>query len=171
MATNDPIRHVIVLMMENHSFDQLLGWAKSIYPDLEGVDEKNLRTNPDYPNAKNLLKQAPASIPDIASDPHHDTPDVLSQIENNNSGFVANFARAYPQSSPAERAQIMDYYPKGSLPVIHTLAENFLICDHWYSSLPGPIKKCTTNTIQPTILSFLNISSPQIGRCSKASRI
>ena len=135
---NDPIRHVIVLMMENHSFDQVLGWTKSIYPTLEGIDEKNLRTNPDYPNANNVVKQSALSVPDIAGDPHHDTPDVLSQIENNNSGFVANFAKAYPQSTPAERAQIMAYYPKGSLPVIHTLAENFLICDHWYSSLPGP---------------------------------
>jgi phospholipase C len=125
-------------MMENHSFDQLLGWTKSIYADLEGIDEKNLRTNPDYPNANATVTQAPSSVPNIACDPHHDTPDVLSQIENNNSGFVANFARAYPQSTPAERAQIMGYYGKGGLPVIDTLAENFIICDRWYSSLPGP---------------------------------
>ncbi|HKI12189.1 MAG TPA: alkaline phosphatase family protein [Candidatus Acidoferrum sp.] len=138
MAQDDPIKHVVVLMMENHSFDQLLGWTKSIYPGLEGVDETNLRSNPDYPNANVLVKQASSAIPDIACDPCHDTPDVLSQIENNCGGYVANFARAYPQSTPTERAQIMAYYPKGSLPVIHTLAENFMICDHWFSSLPGP---------------------------------
>ncbi len=32
----------------------------------------------------------------------------------------------------------MGIYPRGFLPVLHTLAENFAICDHWYSSLPGP---------------------------------
>ena len=138
MAQDDPIKHVVVLMVENHSFDQLLGWTKSIYPGLEGVDETNLHSNPDYPDANVLVKQAPSAIPDIACDPCHDTPDALSQIENNCGGFVANFARAYPQSTPADRAQIMAYYPKGSLPVIHTLAENFVICDHWFSSLPGP---------------------------------
>ena len=36
MAQADPIKHVVVLMMENHSFDQLLGWTKSLYPKIEG---------------------------------------------------------------------------------------------------------------------------------------
>ena len=40
MAQADPIKHVVVLMMENHSFDQLLGWTKSLYPKIEGVDPK-----------------------------------------------------------------------------------------------------------------------------------
>jgi phospholipase C len=125
-------------MMENHSFDQLLGCMKSIYPDLEGVDQANLRSNPDYPDATVSVKQGPSAVPSTSCDPRHDTSDVLSQIENSCGGFVANFARAYPQSTFADRSQIMAYYPKGSLPVIHTLAENFTICDHWFSSLPGP---------------------------------
>ena len=135
---SDPIKHVVVLMMENHSFDELLGWTKALYPALEGIDQNNPRSNPDYPDPNVAVTQAPSSLPSIAADPHHDTPDVLAQIENNCQGFVANFAKAYPQSTAAERAQIMAYYPQGSLPVMHTLAENFLICDHWFSSLPGP---------------------------------
>jgi phospholipase C len=138
MPQTDPIKHVVVLMMENHSFDQLLGWTRSIYPELEGVDEKNPRSNPDYPDPNVLTKQTPSAISNFGWDPLHDTPDVLSQIENNCGGFAANFARAYSQSTPADRAQIMAYFPKGSLPVMHTLAENFMICDHWFSSLPGP---------------------------------
>ncbi len=138
MPQNDPIKHVVVLMMENHSFDELLGWTKTLYPAIEGVDDKNPKTNPDYPDAANVVLQCPSAGFNIALDPHHDTPDVLDQLENNCSGFVSNFAKAYPQSTAAERAQDMSYYPQGSLPVIQTLAENFLICDHWFSSLPGP---------------------------------
>ncbi len=138
MPQDDPIKHVIVLMMENHSFDQVLGWMKSVYPALEGFDANNLHSNPDYPDASVLVKQSVSAASNMACDPRHDVPDVLSQIQNNCAGFVANFARAYPQSTPAERAQIMASYPKGSLPVLHTLAENFMICDHWFSSLPGP---------------------------------
>jgi phospholipase C len=138
MSPNDPIKHIVVLMMENHSFDQLLGWTKSLYPELDGIDETKPAGNADYPDVNSIVRQAPSTLPSISCDPRHDTPDVLSQIENNCSGFVASFARAFPQSTSGERAQVMAYYPKGSLPVIHTLAENFLICDHWFSSLPGP---------------------------------
>ncbi|MFJ4255998.1 alkaline phosphatase family protein [Pseudomonas monteilii] len=48
MAKNwqSEIRHVVVLMMENRSFDHLLGDYKRIAKDCEGVDRKALRTNP-----------------------------------------------------------------------------------------------------------------------------
>jgi phospholipase C len=138
MAPQDRIQHVVVLMMENHSFDQILGWTKSMYPQLEGVDESRPRSNSAYPDPSVKVNQAPTTEMAVRSDPRHEHLDVLSQIENNCDGFVSNFARAYPTSTSNERAQIMAYYPKDSLPVIHTLAEHFLICDHWFSSMPGP---------------------------------
>jgi len=138
MPQTDSIKHVVVLMLENHSFDEILGWTKSLYPKLEGVDPSHLRFNPDYPSGTVPVAQAANILTFIALDPHHEYTDVLSQIENNCSGFVANFARNYPQSTAAQRAQIMGYYPQGSLPVLHTLAQYFTICDHWFSSLPGP---------------------------------
>jgi phospholipase C len=33
----DPIKHVVLLALENHSFDQMLGSLKQLYPELEGV--------------------------------------------------------------------------------------------------------------------------------------
>lgn len=138
MTGNDPIKHIVVLMMENHSFDQVLGCMKEVFPQIEGVDQNKPVENPDCPNAANLVRRAPCAAFNIACDPRHDTPDVLGQLENKCGGFVSSFARAYPQSTASERAMVMGYYPRGSLPVIHTLAENFLICDHWFSSLPGP---------------------------------
>src|SRR5262249_34389137 len=41
----DPIRHVVVLMLENHSFDQMLGAFRSLFPDLEGVDPASRGSN------------------------------------------------------------------------------------------------------------------------------
>jgi phospholipase C len=32
----------------------------------------------------------------------------------------------------------MKFHARGALPALHTLAENFTICDHWFASLPGP---------------------------------
>lgn len=32
-----PIKHVIVLMMENRSFDHILGWLHTSHPAIEGL--------------------------------------------------------------------------------------------------------------------------------------
>ena len=45
--SNDPIKHVVLLALENHSFDQMLGSLKTVYPELEGVSPAGPRTNID----------------------------------------------------------------------------------------------------------------------------
>ena len=137
MATNDPIKHIVVLMMENHSFDQLLGCMQSIYPALAGVDQKNPRSNPDYPDTQNSIVQCPTTQTSIPFDPVHEHANVMNQMSNNCTGFVPDFVKCNANCGDA-RQQIMAYYPLDSLPVLHTLAKHFMICDHWFSSLPGP---------------------------------
>jgi phospholipase C len=53
-------------------------------------------------------------------------------------GFVADYAHRYPDAALPERQEVMAWYPRGMLPGLHTLAEQFVICDHWFSSMPGP---------------------------------
>jgi phospholipase C len=72
--------------------------------------------------------------------PDHGHSAVLSQIDGNNSGFVRSFVKDYPKSSIAARQDIMGYYPRGFLPALHTLGEQFPVCDRWFSSLPGPTR-------------------------------
>jgi hypothetical protein len=45
--TPDPIKHVILLLLENRSFDEMLGCFREKYPELEGIDPLNLRSNTD----------------------------------------------------------------------------------------------------------------------------
>jgi phospholipase C len=52
-----------------------------------------------------------------------------------NSGFVASYAASGGQSNPAE---IMKCYSPSQLPVLNQLAQNFVVCDNWQASLPGP---------------------------------
>ncbi len=132
----DPIDHVVVLVLENHSFDQMLGCMKEVYPQLEGIDLQNLRVNTDD-KGKPFLQQ-PTTERQMLLDPHHEVPHVATQLANENSGFVLDFARSYPNKSDESRSFIMGYYPKDFLPALHALAQNFTICDHWFSSLPGP---------------------------------
>jgi phospholipase C len=52
--------------------------------------------------------------------------------------FVKDYARAYPKATPAQWSEVMAYHDVGSLPALHALGEAFAVCDHWFSSVPGP---------------------------------
>lgn len=134
----DPIEHVVVLMLENHSFDQMLGSLTAIYNDLDGVDPKNPRQNPDFPDATKNIIQSETRLTSISLDPAHEFVNVNHQLANDNGGFVRDYAQAHPNCTDQEKIQIMGYYPLGFLPVLHTLAQHFLVCDRWFSSMPGP---------------------------------
>lgn len=136
----DSINHVVVLMLENRSFDQMLGCMQPVVQGLEGIDVTEIPPvcyNDCRSNARRYYQSAD---PERCLDPSpsHEHKDALLQINNNKmDGFVDNYT-SVPGSAQDHYQDIMGYYPRGSLPVMHQLAESFLICDHWFSPLPGP---------------------------------
>lgn len=131
----DPIRHVVLLILENRSFDQMLGCFKQVRADVDGIDRARPGQNEVHGET---YRQAPTTERMMFLDPHHEMDHVARQLADHNGGFVRDFAGAYPDSTPAERALIMSYYPLDFLPALHALARDFTICDRWFSSLPGP---------------------------------
>ena len=133
----DPIEHVIVLMLENRSFDHMLGAFQQVYPDLEGIPPQG---NPRYDTFKQTgvrYQQLPNEERQLNPSPLHEHSDVMVQISNGMSGFIDDYATV-PGSKEANYPAVMGYYPMDFLPVLHTLARNFTICDRWFCSLPGP---------------------------------
>jgi phospholipase C len=132
----DPIEHVIVLMFENRSFDHMLGTIAGA----DGVDPAHPRSNRESlsPTAHVYTQQPVAVRLDL--DPIHEVPNVHTQLtaDGPNGGFVIDFAHSYPMSSVAERQEVMNYFPHGSLPALHALGDAFTVCDRWFSSVPGP---------------------------------
>jgi phospholipase C len=133
---DDPIKHVVVLALENHSFDQMLGCLTELYPELEGVTPGAPNQNTDRDGV--VYVQKVTEERQMPFDPHHEVQHVREQLEDGNGGFVKNFSRMYPDSKPEDRQFVMGYYPLNFLPGLHSLAHHFTICDHWFSSLPGP---------------------------------
>lgn len=124
-------------MMENHSFDQMLGCLQGEYPDLDGVDiDGPPRSNRNSTGVE--LFQRPTDEQQMKLDPKHENVDVLEQLANGNAGFVKNFETNYPASTPEDQQEVMGYYPEDFLPALHQLGKNFTVCDRWFSSLPGP---------------------------------
>jgi phospholipase C len=134
----DPVQHIVILMLENHSFDQLLGsFQGTVYADLDGIDLKNVRANID-PQTGTTVSQTETRETAIALDPPHEFVDVARQLANGNGGFIASYMHAHPDCTADEKQQIMSYYPADYLPILHKLARNLTVCDRWFSSMPGP---------------------------------
>ena len=144
----DRINHVFVVMLENRSFDHMLGLSHIQGIDavsgqattIEGLKEHN-NWNIDSNGAK-VFVTSPADWA-MPHDPGHEFQDVKEQLCGsngnypaiNNSGFVTNYSEKHHFGDPAE---LMKCYAPDQLPVITTLAREFAVCDHWYSSVPGP---------------------------------
>jgi len=138
MAEQDPIKHVVLLIMENHSFDQMLGCLQAIYPELDGVDIDAIDPRFNVDSTGNKVFQIPTDEQQVPLDPKHENRFVLDQIANHNSGFVTDFEKNVPETQPIDRQYVMGYYLLDRLPALHELARNFTVCDRWFSSLPGP---------------------------------
>lgn len=129
-------------MLENRSFDQMLGCMKKHYPMLEGIDlTGHPRSNPvSFNRDAPVYYQKPTRNRTISPDPGHDLINVLGQIADGGpcNGFVMDYHHMYPNATASQLQDIMGYYEEGFLPALHTLARTYAICDHWFSSLPGP---------------------------------
>src|SRR5690349_21186126 len=135
-APTDPIKHVILLLLENRSFDQMLGCFQSQYPSLEGVDPVHPRFNADKNGNKFFQKETREQQMEL--DPGHGLKDVLAQLEDDNGGFIKNFVDRHGDKKTDQTQQIMSFYPLMFLDALHRMARDFTICDHWFSSVPGP---------------------------------
>lgn len=148
------INHVFVLMLENQSFDRLLGLSgiQGMDPStnqMRAINGSNTSMFNTYQGTSYFVKEgAPWSL---TSDPNHEFEDVFEQLTGKdfsnfnprnpyptptNTGFVQNFVKAKPK--PTDLGDIMSGYTSDQLPVITALAKEFAVCDCWFSSMPGP---------------------------------
>jgi phospholipase C len=138
MVSDDGIKHVVLLMMENHSFDQMLGCLQGEYPDLDGVDINSSSPRFNLDLSGNKVYQIPTDEQQVRLDPKHEHRFVMDQIAGGNSGFVSDFQKNQKGDTAEDRQYVMGYYVMDRLPALHELGRNFTVCDHWFSSLPGP---------------------------------
>ena len=122
----DNLQHLVVLMMENRSFDHLLGSLKAVDNRIDGLtgNESNPDTNGGF--AK-VLPQA-AFQGQLDPDPDHHFPGVDLQIFNGATGparvaSMQGFVRSYYEQrrDVKHSRRIMYYFKPEKLPVITAL--------------------------------------------------
>ena len=137
----DKVKHIVVLMMENRSFDHMLGGLKKQNPAIDGLT--GVETNPDSTGAPVQVTEDANYQGDLNSDPGHHFPDVNLQLFNGTNAATPNmqgFVRAYfnETGKVAASHNIMKYYAPADLPALTTLATRYAVFNRWFSSIPGP---------------------------------
>jgi phospholipase C len=173
------ITNVFVLMLENHSFDNV--FAMSGIPGLRVATTADSNTYAPLsglpPTTYHVQDGAP---PGMTTDPGHEFPDVLEQLcgpgavcaykggtypQVDMSGFASNYAtKSTEGTGTPSQEHIGDilacFKTPAQLPVINQLAREFAICDAWHSSMPGPTwpnrffvhgASCSGMTISPSL--------------------
>jgi phospholipase C len=132
------IRHLVVLMLENRSFDHMLGFL----PGVNGL--KGDETNPLHPEGPWVQVSRDArTVHDLIPDPGHEWINVNQQIFENPEGsgpatmqgFVMDYGLVSHDTGQAPN--VMKCFTPQTLPVLSTLAQQYAVCDRWFSSVPG----------------------------------
>ena len=129
------VRHIVVLMMENHSFDNylgVLGRGDGLPTDERGAVRVSNLTSGGLPVAAAHL----SSTTQVAGSPTQSWEATHRQW---NRGANDGFARAVEECTRGgEPATAMGYWTETDLPFYHGLARTFPVADRWFSSCLGP---------------------------------
>jgi phospholipase C len=146
MAVAD-IRHVVVLMLENRSFDCMLGQlypASATFDGLTGTEQNTWHNGADetpFPVWTDPAIGPPAVfVPD--PDPGESFQDIHDQMWGKDglslsmSGFVDNYMAQPASQTPRRPDAVMHYFTEVQVPVISQLARAFGVSDRWFASAP-----------------------------------
>jgi phospholipase C len=151
------IDHIVVLMLENRSFDNLFGGLYPASPSFHGLTGKEWNYNPASPGIGTWTVWQAGHSPAATTIPFPDpgeeftdmniqlfqTPSPVSCPSPTMGGFAANYARqpssryfpGYPSVQPVPR-DIMQYYRYENLEISQTLAKTYGVSDVWFASAP-----------------------------------
>jgi len=139
-VADHPFEHFVVLMMENQSFDRLLGFIDDV-GKLDGTEYAESSSGENIVASRGLHP-----IRDHVYDPPHGTDATMAQLWG---------SQPYDGQPPDGSGWLRNQWPAGDLeaerafmrccddqhmqlPAMTELALNFVVCDRNFSSMPGP---------------------------------
>jgi phospholipase C len=167
VARLDRIDTIVVVMMENRSFDHLLGHLRKDrgehyrgFPDnaSNSYEEHGFRHEVRMLPITDFLRDK--DLWQIRSDPFHGTAHVAAQIAE---GAMSGFAQDVLPRGEAQTA--LTYYTRDQLPNYYKLADEYLVCDQWFSAHPGgtyPNRWATLGATMPDLNNF-HVDDPRLG--------
>ncbi|KAJ3269504.1 hypothetical protein HDV01_001350 [Terramyces sp. JEL0728] len=148
------IKHVVVLVQENRSFDTLAG-GFDYDPSINGLVGKSYcnPTSVNNPSQVVCSDQIQQALDVVDDDPDHSltgtsfglysqyVPDEQKiksgQLAATMQGFMNLQENNYGKDDTTASA-ILNYYHPAQVPVFHDLAQNYVLFDEWFCAVPGP---------------------------------
>jgi phospholipase C len=134
LANLRKIDHIVVLMLENRSFDHMLGYL-TLEAGRQDVDGLKASMSNRYRNNTYRVRHLQRTALTKDEDPCHGGACTAEQVSNDMGGFVANFAKERRKAPHV--GLVMAYYNGSDLPAYDHLAREFCVCDRWFASVPG----------------------------------
>ncbi len=150
------IDHIVVLMLENRSFDNLFGGLYPAGPGFYGLTGKESNVNTVPPGGTCKVWQAEPG-PGTGAIPNPDPGELFTDMNlqlfgtatpprcptATMSGFATSYASQpgtrpsirYPSVPPVPR-NIMQYFSQQTLPVSFALGLRYAVCDVWHAAAP-----------------------------------
>jgi len=140
----DNLKHIVVLMMENRSFDHMLGGLTQKNAKINGLQGNE--SNPDGNGDPVQVSPTADYRGQLNHDPDHHFPGVDVQIYGGaafapgRTTTMDGFVKSYGTQSPNvdDSHAIMKYFAPQNIPVLTTLATEYAVFNGWFSSIPGP---------------------------------
>jgi phospholipase C len=160
------VEHVVVLMLENRSFDHLLGYVRHPDPSFEGLLGGEF-ANPGWAGGSPVAA-SPSARPVLPFGPDHSHDAVMEQLavtagRPTNRGFVRSYERKgrgldppafggllgpaagwwrdrFSRGASAVTGRgplVMACQPPEHVPALSRLACEFAVCTRWFCSVPG----------------------------------
>jgi phospholipase C len=186
------IKHIVQLMLENRSFDQMLGFlydgnrSPTTGQPFEGLTGNE--SNPDDMGRESRIFRIDRSKPHPYLMPGGDpgegfqhtnyqlfsTDDPKKNQVPTNKGFVIDFkasiasdlAKGFKDTlTGTDPTEIMGMYSPEMLPIMSNLAKGFAVCDHWFSSAPTQTLPNRGFAAAATSLGFLSNAHAKFFTC------
>ncbi|KAJ4979175.1 hypothetical protein NE237_009955 [Protea cynaroides] len=137
---NGPIKTIVVIVMENRSFDHIFGWLKSTRPEIDGLTGKESnRLSVSDPNSQEVFVSDEAIFVD--SDPGHSFQAIRQQVFGSedtsaNPAPMNGFVQEAASMSEDMPRTVMSGFKPELVPVYTALANEFAVFDRWFASVP-----------------------------------
>ncbi|KAL7139611.1 hypothetical protein ABFS83_09G064300 [Erythranthe nasuta] len=150
LQQKQPIKNVVVLVLENRSFDHMLGWMKkSVNPSINGVTGKECNS---VASPKSDTKPETICFSDDAEYVDPDPGHSFEAVEQQVFGSALSASASEPKSIPSMSgfveqalsmsenlsATVMKGFRPENVPIFASLVTEFAVFDRWFCSIPGP---------------------------------
>ena len=127
------VKHVVILMQENRSFDHYFGTLRGV----RGFGDKQILT---YPNGTNIFQQPDKARGDLGYLlPYNLTDQVDGDLDHSWVGdHEARNGGLWNNWVPAKTEETMGYFTRDEIPFQYAVADAFTVCDGYHQAIMAP---------------------------------